>query len=107
MSTPSDDDLAKIRQRVAARPLDLQCRFELGAALSSRQDYLAGIPELQKAMSRPPVRLPAMVLLAEAFDARGMNDTAAQMREWIARELGDGGDSGSAPVPAPTRPFTP
>ena len=107
MNTPSDDELAKMRQRIASYPTELQYRFELGVALSSRHDYDAAIPELQKAMGSPHVRLQAMTLLVEAFDAKGLTDLAANMREQLSRESGDEGDSGSAPIPAPTRPFTP
>src|SRR3954468_15067620 len=103
MDPASDNDLAKIRRRVESHPTDLQARFELGVALCSRHDYVAAIPELQWAMSSPPVRFRAMALLADAFDSRGMTVLAAWMRE----HLGDEGDSGSAPRPLPTQPFTP
>jgi len=107
MSTPSDNELAKIRERIATYPTALQFRFELAVALCSRHDYDAAIPELRRAMESPHVRLRSMALLAEAFDAKGMTDLAISIREQLSRESGDNGDSGSAPVPAPTRPFTP
>jgi hypothetical protein len=65
------------------------------------------MPELQQAMASPSVRFPAMALLADAFDSRGMKEMASRMRQQILEESGDEGDSGSAPLPAPTRPFKP
>jgi hypothetical protein len=106
MDAASDDDLVKIRRRIESHPTDLQARFELGVALCSRHDYLAAMPELQRAMASPPVRFRAMALLADAFDSKGMADMAAWMRERLSQESGEG-DSGSAPRPVPTRPFTP
>jgi len=107
MDAASDDDLVKIRRRIESHPTDLQARFELGVALCSRHDYVAAMPELQRAMASPPVRFRAMALLANAFDSRGMTDMAARMRERLSEESGDEGDAGSAPRPVPTRPFTP
>lgn len=107
MSTPHDNEIAKIRQHVATYPTEPRYRFELGSALCKRHDYDGAIPELQRAMASPHVRLQAMALLVEAFDAKGLTDLAARMREFLSRESGDEGDSGSAPVPVPTRPFTP
>jgi hypothetical protein len=107
MNEPFDDELAKIRERMATYPTDLQLRFELAVALCNRGDYGTAILELQRAMSSPHVRLRAMALLAEAFDANGMSDLAAFIREQLSRESGEEGDSGSAPVPSPTRPVGP
>jgi hypothetical protein len=107
MNAPSDDELAKIQQRVASYPTDLQLRFELGAALYARREYAVALRELHRAMDSPPVRLRAMTLIAEIFDARGMKDMAAEMREQLSRESGDEGDSGSASVPVPKRPRPP
>ena len=107
MEAASDDDLVKIRRRVESHPSDLQARFELGVALCSRHDYVAAIPELQRAMASPPVRFRAMALLADAFDSRGMTEMGARMRQRISEESGDEGDSGSAPLPVPPRPFAP
>jgi hypothetical protein len=102
MSTP-DNELVELRRRVASEPNNLQYHFELGVALSSRHDHAAAIAELHQATRSPQFRLRAMGLLAEAFDARGMHDMAARMRE----QSGDEGDSGSAPLPVPKRPLTP
>jgi len=107
MSTPPDDGLAELRLRVASHPDNLQYRFELGVALSNRHDHAAAIAELHPATRSPQFRSRAMALMAEAFDARGMHDMATRMREQISGESGDEGDSGSAPTPAPRRPFTP
>jgi predicted Zn-dependent protease len=102
-----DDDLKKLREEVAAYPTDLLRRFQLGAALSKCQKYHAAIPELQKGMFSPRTRLDSMKLLIEAYEASGQTDLAARMREQLSKESGDEGSSGSAPVPAPTRPIAP
>jgi hypothetical protein len=104
---PADDELKKLREEVARYPTDLQRRMQLGTALAARHSYVEAIPELQKAMGSPHTHLQAMRLLVEAFDATHMHDLAAQMRERLSRESGDQDDSGSAPVPAPTRPIRP
>jgi predicted Zn-dependent protease len=102
-----DDDLKKLREEVAAYPTDLRRRFQLGAALSQRQKYYEAIPELQKGMMNPHVRLEAMKLLIDAYEALGQSDLAARVREQLSKESGDESGSGSAPVPAPTRPIAP
>jgi hypothetical protein len=104
---PTDGDLKKLRGEVAAYPTDLRRRFELGAALSVRQKYYEAIPELQKGMCSPHVRLDSMKLLIEAYEASGKSALAARMREQLSKESGDESNSGSAPVPAPTRPVAP
>jgi hypothetical protein len=105
--TPPDDDPEQLRREVAIYPTDLLRRFRLGAALSLRQEFTEAIPELSRAMSSPHVRLAAMKLLAEAFEAKRMFDIAAHLRDQLSRESGDESGSGSAPVPVPTHPITP
>ena len=104
---PTDDDLKKLREEVAAFPTDLRRRFELGAALFKHRKYSEAIPEFQKAQGNPHTRLQAMRFLADIYEARGMFDLAARVREQLSKESGDEGSSGSAPVPAPTRPVAP
>ena|ERR1022692_885504 len=61
MNITPDDEIAKIRQRIAEYPTDLQLRFELGVALCSCHDYSAAIPELQRATGlNPPEKLRQM-----------------------------------------------
>jgi hypothetical protein len=95
---PTDGDLKKLRGEVAAFPTDLRRRFELGAALSIREKYHEAIPELEKGMASPPVRLHAMRLLIEAYGATRQWDLAARLREQFSRESGDDSGSASAPV---------
>jgi len=104
---PSDDELKRLRDEVSMYPTDLEQRFRLGAALLARHDHTGGIPELLEAMRGPRVRLAAMNLLIDAFEARHMYDLAKHFRERVSRESGEEGDSGSTPVPIPTRPVTP
>ena len=101
------DDPRKLRGDIATYPTDLRLRFRLGAALSMLRDYSGAIPELEKAVLSPHVRLQAMKLLIEAYEATGKYDLAARMREQLSRESGEDSGSGSAPVPVPTRPITP
>jgi hypothetical protein len=106
-NAPTDDDLKKLREDVDAHPTDLWLRFRLGAALSMRQNYQAAIPELKKGILAPNVRWSAMKLLIEAYDATGMAELAAGLREQLSKESGDESGSGSATVPVPTRPTAP
>jgi hypothetical protein len=104
---PTNDNLKKLRSEVYAYPTDLRRRFELGAALFSRRKYHEAIPELQKGMMNPHVRWESMKLLIDAYEATSQSALAASMREQLSKESGDEGSSGSAPVPAPTRPISP
>jgi hypothetical protein len=106
-NTPSSDEIRELRRKVDSHPTDLQYRFDLGAALVKRHDYTEAIPELQKAQNNPHLRLSALKLLVEIFDALGMSNLAASIRERLSKESGEDGDAGSAPVPAPTRPIPP
>lgn len=103
----ADDELRRTRGEVAAYPTDLQRRMRLGEALAARQKYAEAIPELQKAMCSPHIRLQAMRLLIEAFEATHLHDLAAHVRERLSKESGGEDDPGSAPVPMPTRPIRP
>ncbi len=107
LDLPSSDDLKALRAEVARFPTDLQRRFRLGVALSTCHDYDSAIPELQRALGGPHFRFRAMRLLLQGFEAQGMADRAARLRDQLSRESGDEGDAGSAPAPAPTRPVTP
>ena len=83
---PLEDDPEQLLLEVARYPTDLLRRFRLGAALSRRQQFAEAIPELQKATCSPQVRLAAIRLLVEAFEAQGMFDLAARLREQLSRE---------------------
>ena len=105
--TPSDDEIKKLRRDVDSRPTDLQCRFDLGVALFRQHKYSEAIPELMKAQWNPHTRWSAMRFLAEIYDARGMSELAARVRDRLSKESGEDTDAGSAPVPAPKQPITP
>ena len=96
--TPIDEDPKKLRDDVGRYPTDLRLRFRLGAALCVREKYHEAIPELQKGMASPHVRLHAMKLLVEAYGATGQSELAARLREQFSRESGDESGPGSAPV---------
>lgn len=101
------DGPKKLLNEIYKYPTDLRLRFRLGAALFERQKYYDVIPELQKAMYDPYTRLRAMSLLIKAYEATGQSDLAARLRETFSKESGDESGSGSAPVPASTRPIRP
>jgi hypothetical protein len=105
--TPTKEELKKLREEVYAYPTDLRRRFQLGVALSAHHKYYEAIHELRYGMCDPHVRLDAMKRLIEVYEARGEADEAASLREQFSRESGDDSSSGSAPVPAPTRPISP
>lgn len=105
MRAPPDDELQVLRGRVAASPSDLRLRFELGTALCQHHDYLSAMPELQKALGHPEFRRRAGELLAQAFDARGMPESASTMRRLVSEDPPDEG--GSAPIPVPSAPRPP
>jgi hypothetical protein len=104
---PSDEDPNQLRREVSRYPTDLRLRFRLGVACCARKDYSGAIPELHKAMLSPHTRLQAMKMLVDAYVATGKSELATRMREQLSRESGEDSGSGSAPVPAPTRPITP
>jgi tetratricopeptide (TPR) repeat protein len=66
------------KRRADANPTDLMIRFELGQLYFDAGKIGEAIAELQKAQNNPNKRIPAMLLLAKAFHARGMNDLAAR-----------------------------
>jgi hypothetical protein len=101
------EDVARLRSEIATYPTDLRLRLRLGAALSACRDYSGAISELHMAMGSPHVRLSALGLLVTTCQAAGMYDLATHFREQLSRESGDESGSGSAPVPAPTRPVAP
>jgi hypothetical protein len=105
--TTTKEEIKRLRDEVYAYPTDLRRRFQLGVALSALHKYYEAIPELRHGMCDPHVRIDAMKHLVEVYEARGEADAAASLREQLARESGDESSSGSAPVPAPTRPISP
>jgi Tetratricopeptide repeat len=101
------DDPKELRHEIAKYPTDLRLRFRLAVSLSARGDYEAAIPELQKGMCNPHLRLQAMQMLIEVYEASGQFDLAVRMREQYSKESGDDSGTGSAPLPAPKHPITP
>jgi tetratricopeptide (TPR) repeat protein len=66
------------RKRVTDNPTDLQLRYELGDSLMKAGQFTDAIPELQKALQNPNVRLKAMNLLGQCYVEKGMLDLAAK-----------------------------
>lgn len=74
------------RKRVAENPTDLQLRYELGDSLMKAGQFTEAIPELQKALQNPNVRLKAMNLLGQCYVEKGMLDLAAKRFKDAASE---------------------
>jgi len=74
------------RQRAESNPTDLLVRHELGELYLRAGRLSEAIAELQKAQNNPNRRISAMVLLAECFSRRNMNDLAARKLEEALRE---------------------
>lgn len=79
--------LDEARRRVDRNPTDLQYRYELGEILVSLHRYQEAIPELQKARMNPNVRIRAISLMGQCFNARSMFDLAAKTLSDAAAEL--------------------
>ncbi len=78
--------LEDTKRRAEANPTDLLVRYELGELYLRAGRVTEAIGELQKAQSNPNRRIPAMVLLAECFSRRNMNDLAARKLQEALRE---------------------
>ncbi len=79
--------LETAKRRVADNPTDLQHRYELGEALMQAGAYTEAIPELQRALQNPNVRLRAMNLLGQCFVVKGMNDLAVNTFKKAVSEI--------------------
>ncbi len=107
-NVPSDESIQQLRERIAADPLDLLLRYELGVALYRRGEARAAVTELQQAREHPNWRSGATSLLVEIYRKLGMRDAARDLRR--SAEDDDqppDHDSGSAPKPSPLHPVTP
>jgi tetratricopeptide (TPR) repeat protein len=71
-------ELEEARRQADANPTDLHLRYELGRQLLDAGKISEAIAELQRAQNNPNRRIPAMLLLAQCFAQRGMNDLAAR-----------------------------
>lgn len=78
--------LDEARRRADANPTDLHVRYELGELLLKAGRVSEAIGELQKAQNNPNKRIPAMVLLAQCFARRNMNDLAARKLQETLKE---------------------
>lgn len=78
--------LEDARRRAEANPTDLHVRFELGELLFRANKVTEAIGELQKAQNNPNKRIAAMVLLAQCFARRNMNDLAARKLQEALKE---------------------
>lgn len=78
--------LEDARRRAEANPTDLHVRFDLGELYLRAGRITEAIGELQKAQNNPNKRIAAMVLLAQCFARRNMNDLAARKLQEALKE---------------------
>ncbi len=78
--------LEDAKARADANPTDLLVRFELGELYFKANRITEAIAELQKAQNNPNRRIPAMLLLAQCFARRRMNDLAARKLQDALKE---------------------
>jgi len=74
------------KRRAEANPSDLHVRFDLGELYFRAGRITEAIGELQKAQNNPNKRIPAMLLLAQCFARRNMNDLAARKLQETLKE---------------------
>lgn len=105
----SDHELEKLHRQVEAQPTDLQLRFELGACLFRLNRYPEALAELQRARMNPHCRRAAMELLAQCYQAIGLQTEVEEIRRKIDFEFPDDEEDnpGGAGVPAKLKPNGP
>jgi tetratricopeptide (TPR) repeat protein len=74
------------RKRAERYPTDLLIKFELGNLYLQAGKIGEAIQEFQKAQNNPSKRLSSMMLLAQCFSARNMNDMAARKLQEALKE---------------------
>jgi len=74
------------RQRAESNPTDLMVRFDLGELYLKAGRVSEAIAELQKSQNNPNRRIASMVLLAQCFSRRNMNDLAARKLQEALKE---------------------
>ena len=79
--------IEEARKRMERNPSDLQLRFELGEVLFQAGHDTEALPELQKAVQSPNVRIRAMNLLGQCMVRKGMLDLAEVQFKKAASEL--------------------
>ncbi len=78
--------LEDAKRRADANPSDLHVRFDLGELYLRAGRITEAIGELQRAQNNPNKRIPAMLLLAQCFAKRNMNDLAARKLQETLKE---------------------
>lgn len=74
------------KRRAEANPSDLHVRFDLAELYFRAGRITEAIGELQRAQNNPNKRIPAMLLLAQCFAKRNMNDLAARKLQETLKE---------------------
>lgn len=82
------------RRQVEQNPTDLRLRFQLGQALAQLERHDDAIAELQKAVKDPKVKGDALLLLGQAFAAKGMDELAMGQLEKALELLDARGEKG-------------
>ncbi|MEM7385088.1 MAG: tetratricopeptide repeat protein, partial [Verrucomicrobiota bacterium] len=79
--------VVEAKDRVERNPTDPQLRFSYASLLYETEDFTAAIPELQRAKSKPHVRIKALLMLGKCFDKKNMLDMAVNQLEEADKEL--------------------
>ena len=83
----SEKLLDRARQRIERNPTDAQLRFDLAQILMEIGQFDQAIPELQRAVNNPHLRINVMHRLGRCYDKKGMHDMAAEQLEKAVSEL--------------------
>ncbi len=77
-SAQSNTLIQEAQQRVDRNPTDMELRYKLGEHLFNAGNFTDAIPQLQQARRSPNLRIKALLLLGKCYEAKNMNDLAAQ-----------------------------
>jgi tetratricopeptide (TPR) repeat protein len=89
-----DARVAEYRRQVEQNPTDLRLRFQLGQALHGQQQFDEAIAELQQAVKDPKVKGESLLMLGEAFAAKGMDELAMGQLQKALDVVKDSGQKG-------------
>lgn len=84
----ANDDYTELIERYKKYPTETATLYKLGSYYLAHKDYELAIQRLQGAVGDPFLRLPALKMLAEAYEANGMAKEASDARDRLVRELG-------------------
>lgn len=83
-----NDEYEELIKRHFLYPTDAATIFELGKYHLANKNYELAIRQLSRVIESPLFRIPALGMLAEAYEANGMINQAGEARDRLVRELG-------------------